>query len=129
MSDYNTERERRALKLLRNTSGTDIVNPTTPLFSRAYETAKQRSEGGMKFWTNLARHCAAGVAYLPNRDSSISSGVAGEVIEAFTLGHPVYEIVLRKEGDHLCCRGTIPNRILSIEETSELIDGANRGPL
>ena len=110
ISDYGTERQARALALMRS-EGWEIENPDLPHHARAYE------KHGMQYFTEVVEDCD-GLAFLRFPDGSIGAGVAKEIETALRRGLTVWDASSGK----LVSIGTMmPYPVLSVQETRELV--------
>ena len=114
MVDYDTRREAKAVELLRK-HGMSVVNPNSPALSAKYDTLGGK---GMEFWLGIVRGCDA-LAYMGTEGDMLGSGVAKEVVEALTLGMPVYLVV--PEMGKVQATNKLVWPVLSIQETRSLV--------
>ncbi|MBS4049399.1 MAG: hypothetical protein KG075_23845 [Alphaproteobacteria bacterium] len=124
MADYGNERERAALKLLKEKFhiGWEIVNPSAPAISGAFQGSPTRNSDPMAFFRKLVQECDA-VAFLFNPGGkSVGASVAVEVLEAFAWDKPVWAISIPPNMDgHIWRSKHMPIEVLSIEQTRALI--------
>ena len=125
MADYDTLRERLALRLISaRFPDYEIVNPNSPGISGDYETHRSKDDP-MLYFRQIVNGCDA-LAFLYNAGDtrSVGAGVGAEVLEALVHGKPIFFIDISINGDRVAgaldrCSG-MPEHVLSIEESRAL---------
>lgn len=126
MADYDNQREAAAISLIRDAlPDWWILNPNSVQVQSGFQGSPQRDSDPMAYFRKLVRDCDA-LAYLLNPGAlSVGAGVGVEITEAFAWNKPVWAVSIPGRGPGSIWRTrTMPQRILSIEETRVLIRGA-----
>ena len=112
ISEYGSVKQAKAIALIKR-AGWDVLNPDTTAHQQAYQSAGGK---GMDYFIKLVKKCNA-LAFMRFPDGHIGAGVGKEMLTAFEMGIPVYEI----DNGILVPTSKMPKNILSVDETRERI--------
>jgi len=108
VSIYNTKREDRDLKLLRQL-GFQVVNPNDPAHEEGYTQLKEATGNGMLYFDSVVKACNI-LAFRAHPDGTIPAGVAKEIDVAIQANIPIIELP-----------SSMHRRAMTVEETREYL--------
>lgn len=97
MTDYDNERERKALHLIKITfPDWEVINPNTMQHATVANGYKFAGQNAMDYFCAIVRSCDA-VVYLPTEAGEIGPGVAKEIIEGFCFEKGMYMVNFERQ--------------------------------